>query len=175
VRRNIGLGVAAGFAGTTAMTAGYALEHLLRRNVDGFLDYDDSNAPAVAAAHVLHWSAPSARSEKLLGLLVHWGYGSLVGVAAVPLVRREAAPAATATYWSAIMVMAAALFPTLGGTPPPWRWRRDILATSGVQHLLYAVVVVAVLRAARPAEDRMPAENPLPAEGRGPSTVSQEG
>lgn len=139
-------GVLAGLAGTAAMTAGYATERRVRRTVTGPLDYDDGRVPAEAAARVLAWSSPGPRASRLLGFAVHWGYGSLVGAAAVPLVRRMRPAAAIGTYWGAITAMAAVLFPTLGKTPPPWRWRNDVMLTSLGQHLLYAGVVVAVLR-----------------------------
>jgi hypothetical protein len=151
--RDLTVGLGAGLVGTTAMTAGYAAERLLRRNLDGPLDYDDGTVPALAAARVLRWSDPGPRASRALGLLVHWGYGSAVGVAAVPIAARTPALPATGAYWAGITVMAGALFPLLGDTPPPWRWRRDIMVTSAVQHLLYAAVVVAVIRAARPDPD----------------------
>jgi hypothetical protein len=143
-------GVMAGFAGTVAMTTGYAVERALRRNVRGPLDYDDSMVPARAAANVLGWADPGPKASRLLGFAVHWGYGSLVGVGAVPLVRSQSAGMAVAGYWAGITLMASTLFPTLGGTPPPWRWRPDFIATSLGQHLVYAGVVVAVLRRSRP-------------------------
>jgi hypothetical protein len=142
-------GVLAGLVGTSAMTVGYAVEHRIRRSVDGPLDYDDSDAPAVAAArvlcalHVLR-GQPGEETSKALGLLVHWGYGSAMGLAAVPLLHRARPVAATLAFTGGISVMAGALFPLLGGTPPPWRWKRDVVVTSLVQHLLYAAVVVAV-------------------------------
>lgn len=149
--RQLERGVLAGLVGTSVMTVGYAVEHRLRRSVEGPLDYDDSDAPAVAAAKVLGWAhvlrgEPGPRTSAALGLLVHWGYGSLVGAAAEPLVRRMGPRRATAAYTAGISVMAGALFPLLGGTPPPWRWERDVVATSLAQHLLYAATVVAVLQ-----------------------------
>jgi hypothetical protein len=161
-------GAAAGLTGTAVMTAGYATEHRLRRSVSGPLDYDDSDAPAVAAGRVLRWlhvldEPPGSRAGKVLGFLVHWGYGSLVGAAAIPLVRRTGPARASVGFAGAITVMAAVLFPLLGGTPAPWRWRRDVVATSLVQHLLYAATVVAVLRAeAVTDEDPSPGGDPAP-------------
>jgi hypothetical protein len=46
-----------------------------------------------------------------------------------------------------MMVMACAMFPILGDTPPPWRWRNDVIVTSAGQHLVYAATTTAVLRA----------------------------
>jgi hypothetical protein len=36
------------------------------------------------------------------------------------------------------------LFPLLGRTPPPWRRRADVLATSFGTHVAYVVAVAAV-------------------------------
>lgn len=145
--------VAAGLAGTAAMTAGYAAEHRLRPGVVGPLDYDDSDVPGVIAGRVLrrlgvlrHRPGPGA--TKALTEVVHWGYGSAMGAVAVPLLRRTGPVRATLVYAAGISVMAGTLFPWLGGTPPPWRWRADVVATSLGQHLLYAATVVAVARAA---------------------------
>jgi hypothetical protein len=33
------------------------------------------------------------------------------------------------------------LFPVLGRTPPPWRWPKDVMATSLGTHLAYVVAV----------------------------------
>ncbi|HEY2279392.1 MAG TPA: hypothetical protein VGI00_13620, partial [Streptosporangiaceae bacterium] len=43
--------------------------------------------------------------------------------------------------------MACAMFPVLGDTPPPWRWRNDVIVTSAFQHLVYAGTTTVVLRA----------------------------
>lgn len=138
-------GLTAGLVATTAMNLGYAAERQLRRNVEGPLDYDDSNVPVLVAARLLRRSELSPAASRALGFAVHWGYGSLVGLAAVPLARRFRPVTATAGYWAGIMVMACALFPLLGDTPPPWRWRNDVIVTSAVQHLVYAASVTGTL------------------------------
>jgi hypothetical protein len=140
-------GMLAGLASTTAMNVGYWAERHIRRNVDGPLDYDDSNVPALVAAKILRQSNLSDEASFRLGLAVHWGYGSLFGVAAVPLNRRFRPATATALYWGGMMLFAGAMFPALGGTPPPWRWRNDVIVTSAFQHLVYAGTTTAVLRA----------------------------
>ena len=81
-------GLLAGLAATTAMNFGYWAERRIRRNVEGPLDYDDSNVPALVAAKILRQSELSDQASFRLGLAVHWGYGSLFGLAAVPLNRR---------------------------------------------------------------------------------------
>ena len=49
------------------------------------------------------------------------------------------------------------LFPLLGGTPPPWRWHVDVLATSIGTHVAYVSAVALVddgIRRAGPAAAR---------------------
>jgi hypothetical protein len=168
-------GIIAGLVATTTMNASYWAERRIRRNVDGPLDYDDSNVPALVAAKLLR---PVVRNTELsddgsrwLGLAVHWGYGSLFGLGAVPLVRRFGPVGGTAAYWSGMMAMACAMFPILGDTPPPWRWRNDVIVTSAVQHVVYAATATTVLtwltrRDHRPGTvpDREPAQQEAPQE-----------
>ena len=139
-------GLVAGLAATTAMNLGYWAERRIRRNVEGPLDYDDSNVPALVAAKILRQSDLSDEASFRLGLAVHWGYGSLFGLGAVPLHRRFGPVGATAIYWGGMMAMACAMFPVLGDTPPPWRWRNDVIVTSALQHLVYAATTTVVLR-----------------------------
>jgi hypothetical protein len=37
------------------------------------------------------------------------------------------------------------MFPVLGDTPPPWRWRNDVIVTSVFQHLVYATSAATTL------------------------------
>ena len=140
-------GIIAGLVATTTMNASYWAERRIRRNVEGPLDFDDSNVPALVAAKILRQSDLSDDASRWLGFAVHWGYGSLFGLGAVPLIRRFGPVGGTAVYWSGMMVMACAMFPVLGDTPPPWRWRNDVIVTSAAQHVVYAATATAVLTA----------------------------
>lgn len=132
-------GLLAGLAGTTAMTATTWCERRLRPGLDHPVDFDVSGAPVQAASRVLHLSPRTAAERRALFALVHWGYGSLVGVAHTALRRRLAPePLATAVFYGGVQTMAFVLLPALGGTPPPWAWRRDVLASSLAQHAVYA-------------------------------------
>jgi hypothetical protein len=142
--------VFAGFLGTTAMTSTLWLERRLRRNADGPVDYDASSHVVTAASRVLHVHPGTDRQKRRLFLVVHWGYGSAVGVGYRGL-RAFSPTEATATlaFYALCQSMAMTLFPTFGGTPPPWRWKRDMLASSFGQHAVYAIVVA--LASPRPA------------------------
>ncbi|MGI8334167.1 hypothetical protein ACRYCC_29790 [Actinomadura scrupuli] len=145
-------GLACGLAGTSAMTLTAALYARARGETDRILDYDTSEHVAIAAATVLRVRPRGAAGERALFHLVHWGYGSAVGVAyeairhAVP-----GRPAAAAVFFTGCQTMAFALFPLLGGTPPPWRWRPDVIAVSLLQHAIYAATVDLTDRAFRQA------------------------
>lgn len=54
---------------------------------------------------------------------------------------------ATVVFYLLCQAMAMTLFPTLGGTPPPWRWRPSILISSLAQHAVYAIGVCSAQRA----------------------------
>ncbi len=160
--RALACGVVAGAAGTAAMTATGRVHreiHARRRGIAAadlgeILDYDDSDHVVIAAGTLLRavtGRAPETPGGRLaLFRVVHWGYGSAVGIAHVGLHRwlgRE--PEAGVAFFVGSQVMALGLFPVLGGTPVPWRWERALLATSFVQHGVYAGVVAAAGAALR--------------------------
>lgn len=140
-------GVAAGFAGTAVMTATAAAYAWLRgpvrpdhEGVTPVVDFDNSDHVVIAAGTILqhHLSSPAGRHA--LFHLVHWGYGSAVGIARV-LLGRTREPAATVVFLLGCQTMACTLFPIAGDTPPPWRWSREQLAVSIAQHAIYATTV----------------------------------
>lgn len=147
-------GVAAGAAGTAAMTLtgrAHRLAVARRRGIapgeiTEVLDYDDSEHVVVAAAAVVRpvtgFVPRTPAQRRALFLLTHWGYGSAFGVVHV-LLRRALGgePAAGLAFFVAGQTMALGLFPALGDTPPPWRWRPRLLVTSFAQHAVYAAAV----------------------------------
>ena len=113
-------------------------------------DYDASDHVVTAAEAVLHWHPDSPQLRTGIFNVVHWGYGSAVAVEYDELRRLLGSDArATAAFYVSCQAMACVLFPVLGDTPPPWRWRRSVLASSLGQHLIYAVTVAAVSRQVR--------------------------
>lgn len=163
-------GFGAGLAGTAAMTFTLKLEQLVRDRTcrdatvntggpsDEPVDYDASEHVVTAAAAVLRHRPQTRRGNRALFLLVHWGYGSAVGIGYLALlsqIRRngtdeDARIRATTLFYLLCQSMAMTLFPTLGGTPPPWRWHRRILISSLAQHAVYAATVAAVATAIEP-------------------------
>ena len=146
-------GVLAGAAGTTAMTLTGRAHRLVvaqRRGVrtaeiTDILDYDDSEHVVVAAATVLGavtGLVPRTPGQRrALFLLTHWGYGSAVGAVHAALRRGLGEVPAGLGFFALGQAMALGLFPVLGDTPVPWRWRRRLLVTSFAQHAVYAAAV----------------------------------
>jgi uncharacterized membrane protein YagU involved in acid resistance len=135
---------AAGTAGTAALTAAYKLEHRLRPEVKGPVDYDDSLVPGTIVANILHLPAVTGSEENELGLALRWSYGSVFGIWHGILRRRLSEPWASIAFGSTLMLATFSLFPLLGRTPPPWRWPRGYLATSLFTHVAYVTTLAAV-------------------------------
>ena len=136
--------ILAGAAGTATMTAAYKLEHRLRRDVHGPLDYDDSLVPGEIVANILRLSSVTGREDRDLGLALRWSYGSAFGLWHGILRRRLAEPWATVVLGGTLITATFTLFPLLGRTPPPWRWRPSVIATCLSTHVAYAVAVALV-------------------------------
>jgi hypothetical protein len=110
---NVGKGLAAGLAGTAAMTVSSALEAKLRGR-------EPSTAPARAAEKVLgieQFESPAA--ENRFSNLVHWGYG---------------------TGWGAVRGVLATLGlpPKLDVAPPITLWGKEEIAIDLFHHAVYA-------------------------------------
>ncbi len=134
--------VAGGAVGTAAMTLSLAVQSKIRKESDGPVDYDASDHVVIAASKVVRWNPSSDAGRRVLFNIVHWGYGSAVALEYERLRRvLGSEPAAAAAFFVACQSMALTLFPLLGDTPPPWRWRRGLLLTSMAQHALYAATV----------------------------------
>lgn len=140
-------GLVAGFVGTSLMTATLWAERQLRSSHRGPVDYDASPHVITAVAHVLHVQPRSQTQRQWLFALAHWGYGSSVGLGYPPVRRLLGDDArATAVYYVGCQAMACTLFPVLGDTPPPWRWQRDLMISSLLQHMVYAAAVATASR-----------------------------
>ena len=142
--------VCAGAAGTATLTLAYAAERRVRQR-PGPLDYDDSLVPGQIVASVMHLPHVTAREDHELGLALRWSYGSAFGLWHGMLHRRLREPWASAAFGSTLMSATLSLFPLLGHTPAPWRWPRDVMATSVGTHVAYVVAVATVNRGLRRA------------------------
>jgi hypothetical protein len=143
ILRSAAGGVLAGAAGTAALSLIYGGERRLRHR-EGPLDYDDSLVPGRIVAGVLSLPAVTDREAGQLGMLLRWGYGSAFGIAHRALRRVAPEPLASLIFGGILMTATFSLFPLLGKTPPPWRWPRDVLATSIATHVACVTGVVVV-------------------------------
>lgn len=155
-------GVLAGAAGTAAMAAWYHAERFVRRDsvtgvdalTDGSaaaglwgetgLDYDDTVVPGRIVASILHLHTVTDRQAGVLTLALRWSYGSAFGIAHVWLRHRLPEPAASLAFGGLLMTMTFTAFPVLGHTPPPWRWRPDVVASAVGSHGAYVVTAALV-------------------------------
>jgi hypothetical protein len=133
--------VLAGTVGTATMTAAYAIEHHVRTSVHGQLDYDDGLVPGEIVASVMHLGQVTHREERELGTGLRWSYGSVFGLLHGALYRRAGEPLASLAFGAVLMSATFSLFPLLGHTPPPWRWPKDVIATSVGTHVAYVTAV----------------------------------
>ena len=133
--------IAAGTAGTAALSLAYAIERRVRNRHDGPLDYDDSLVPGQIVASVMHLPHVTGRQDRELGLLLRWTYGSAFGLWHGLLRRRFPEPGASVIFGGTLMSATFSLFPLLGRTPPPWRWPADVMATCLGTHAAYVTWV----------------------------------
>ena len=133
--------VLAGTVGTATLAAAYAIEHHVRTNVRGQLDYDDGLVPGEIVASVMHLGQVTHRQEHELGTTLRWSYGSAFGLLHGALYRRVGEPRASLAFGAVLMTATFSLFPLLGHTPPPWRWPKDVIATSVGTHVAYVTAV----------------------------------
>jgi hypothetical protein len=129
----IGKGLAAGLAGTAAMTVSSTVEMRLRQR-------EGSSAPADASAKVLGIASFVDDGAKArFSTLVHWGYGTgwgtvraLLGLSSLPTA------AATAAHLAAVWGSEAVMLPALDVAPPFYTWGATEVAIDVWHHAVYA-------------------------------------
>jgi hypothetical protein len=129
----VGKGLAAGLAGTAAMTMSSTLEAWIRER-------GASNAPAEALRGLLHVEPADETGEQRLAFAGHWGYGTSLGVwrgLLGTLGLRGAA--ATAAHLGVIWGMAQAVLPATAASTPFWKWAPVEVAIDLWHHAVYAV------------------------------------
>lgn len=127
-----GIGLAAGLAGTAAMTVSSTIEAKLQGR-------GPSPAPAQAAGKLLGVRPRSEAEQSRFSNVVHWAYGTSWGavrglLAALGLPPAAASAAHLALIWSTEQVM----LPALGVSPPITEWDAKTIAVDGVHHVVYA-------------------------------------
>jgi len=132
IAADVGLGLAAGAAGTLAMTASTTLANKVRGK-------EPSTAPAEAVEKVVGVQPENERAERRLGTVAHVAYGvgwgiprgllAATGLATIP---------ASALHFALVWGAGLAMLPSLGIAPPPNRWGTKELALDAAHHLVYA-------------------------------------
>jgi hypothetical protein len=143
------IGLAAGLAGTAAMTVFQGAEYALT-------GAKPSRAPADVAARIKRRLGAGRLRRRHRGIAnqgMHWSYGVSWGVplgivtAERDLQPEVAGPAFGLFVWGAAL----AHQPALGIADVPWRRSPASLATEALSHLVYGIGAAAALRALRPA------------------------
>jgi len=128
---NVGRGLAAGLAGTAAMTLSSTIEMKLRAR-------EASSAPADAASAVLGVKPIDDRSQRRFNNIVHWGYGTGWGgirgvLDSVGLGPVGGSVAHLAAVWGTEQVV----LPATGAAPPATEWGGREVAIDLFHHLVY--------------------------------------
>jgi hypothetical protein len=128
---SIGKGLAAGLAGTAAMTLSSTVEAKLRGR-------GASTTPADAAAVVLGVKPVDDAAQRRFNNIVHWaygtGWGSVRGVlGALGLSDVPATAGHLAAVWGAEQVV----LPATGASPPATEWGAKEVAVDLFHHLVY--------------------------------------
>ena len=132
---SIGKGLAAGVAGTAAMTVSSTVEAKLRGR-------EPSTTPARAASKVLGVAPVDEHGERRFNNLVHWGYGTAWGsvrgvLGAVGLAGLPATLAHLAAVWGAEQVV----LPAAGAASPATQWEPTEVAIDLWHHVVYVAAV----------------------------------
>jgi hypothetical protein len=154
--RDLARGVAAGLAGTAAMTAwqelAAALRHAAPMDVDDRFrperdPWESAPAPAQVARRFLGLAGIDVPASRI-GLFtnaVHWGYGTALGAAyGLALGSRAPRPLLRGVaFGSGVWATSYATLVPLGLYEPPWRYRPATIAKDVSYHLVYGAGVAA--------------------------------
>ncbi|MDQ3974249.1 MAG: DUF1440 domain-containing protein [Actinomycetota bacterium] len=127
----IGKGLFAGLVGTAAMTLSSTMEAKLR-------DRRASETPAEAICRLLGVEALGEREKSRLTNLVHWGYGTGLGMlrGLLAVARLEGLPAA-GVFFAAVWGGELVALPALDLSPPVTKWGRHEVAADLLHHAVY--------------------------------------
>lgn len=132
VAADIGVGLAAGLAGTAAMTASSALEARFRHR-------EPSAAPAQAAGKVLGVRPEGDKQNARFAAVAHWSYGTGWGAFRGLLAALGVPPVpAFALHLAALWGTEQVMLPALGVAPPLTQWGAKEIAIDGAHHVVYA-------------------------------------
>jgi len=136
-----GVGLAAGLAGTAAMTLSSVIEAKVRQR-------EASTAPADAASKLLGVQPTGEAQAKRFSTLVHWAYGTswgavrgLLDCSGLP------GPAASAAHLAVLWGAEQVILPGLGVAPPLTKWGGKEIVIDAWHHVTYAAATGAAYEA----------------------------
>ena len=136
-----GVGLAAGLAGTAAMSLSSMIEASIRHRAP-------STAPADAAGKLLGVKPEGEQQAKRFNTIVHWAYGTswgavrgLLGCTGLP------APAASAVHLAVLWGSEQVTLPALGASPPLTKQSPTEIAIAAWHELVYAAAAGAAYEA----------------------------
>lgn len=130
--KTMAVGLAAGVAGTVAMTASQAIEIRLTGR-------KPSTSPAEAVCMLLGIETRSGEQKTRLAREMHWAYGIALGLGQI-VVGRLREPQRSLSYLAGIWSAGTVLVTATGVSPPPTRWGAKALLTDIMHHAVYAGV-----------------------------------
>ncbi len=129
----LGKGLLAGAIGTVAISLSQAIEMKISGR-------GPSSTPRQAAEKVFGITARDERASERLNTLVHYGYGTSLGlIRGLLSLSGLRGLAATAVHTAKVQALAMILLPRLGLAPPVRQWGRKALATEILHHAVYGV------------------------------------
>jgi hypothetical protein len=136
----IGRGLAAGVAGTAAMTVSSTLEARMRHR-------SPSTTPARAATAVLGVAPVDDRGERRFNQIVHWGYGTVWGgVHGVLAASGIGTVAATVAHAGAVWGAEQAVLPATDVASTANQWQPSEVALDLFHHAVYAAATAMAYR-----------------------------
>ena len=130
---NVGVGLVAGLAGTTVMTAAQMAEMRLSKR-------PSSPTPAKAVEKVFSIRPVDEEAENRLNWVVHFGYGTTWGACRGLLgAFGLRGPAATALHWASVQSTEYLVVPRLGLAPPVTKWGAKAVFMDMAFHVIYAI------------------------------------
>ena len=154
--RTLARGLAAGAAGTAAMTAYQKL--VLRSSGEPAPTWEQAPPQTRIARRALGVVGVdlSARRIPLVSSIVHWTYGTALGPAYALLDERadRAAAAEGAGFGAGVWALSHAELTPVGLKPAPWRWSAGAIVRDVSQHLVYGLAVAGAYEALERRDER---------------------
>lgn len=122
-------GLAAGLAGTAAMSVSQRIEIALTGR-------EPSTSPAEAMCNLLGFETRTTPEERRLAEEAHWAYGTAWGLGH-PVMQAIPEPGRSLAYLATVWSAGAMLMSATRVAPPPTQWKPRSLASDLLHHAVY--------------------------------------